>query len=327
MPSLHLPGRLSRAASGVWRTCRSLPRAARTAFREGLPDLVLHFGVALGDDLLATAVARELTQRGRRRIWMMSNHPELFEGNRDLTRVVPAEAWYAEYARMLRREYHPLMYSEYDPATDTGHPPVRHVIAEMCARLGLRGEITLRPYLHLDPAERDAAAWADGCIAIQSSGLAARVPMRNKEWYPERFQAVVDALRFRYRFVQVGLAGDPPLAGAEDLRGRSTPRETAAVLARARLFVGLESFLMHLARAVECPSVIVFGGRVAPWQLGYTCNVNLYSAVACAPCWARNTCPYGRQCMADIPAEAVVAGIEQQLARQRDRLIVDTTRI
>lgn len=319
-----LPGPLRRTAALASRLYRTLPRLARTALREGFPDLVLSYGVAPGDDLLSTAVMREVMRRGRRRIWMMSGHPTLFEGNRDLTRVVPADTWYADYARMLRREFHELRYSHYDPATDTSSRPARHVIAELCAQIGLTGEVALRPYLSLTGAERAAAGFAEGCIAIQSSGLAARVLMKNKEWFPERFQMVVDAVRAGHRFVQLGSASDPRLAGVQDLRGRTSLREAAAVLSRARLFVGLEGFLMHVARAVECPAVIVFGGRTAAWQLGYSANVNLGANVACSPCWRRNTCPHDRLCMDVIGPAAVVEAIDQQLERDRGPLALDT---
>jgi hypothetical protein len=84
---------------------------------------------------------------------------------------------------------------------------------------------------------------------------------------------------------------------------------------------------MHLARAVECPSVIVFGGREAPWQSGYICNSNLYSAVPCAPCWRANTCEFDRRCMSDISVADVVSAIRQMMKRPRNPLAVETVDI
>jgi ADP-heptose:LPS heptosyltransferase len=94
-------------------------------------------------------------------------------------------------------------------------------------------------------------------IAIQSTTRAAATPLHNKEWLPERFQAVVNALSGQLNFVQVGSSGDPKLDNVIDLRGKTTLRQAAAVLARSRLFVGLVGGLMHLARAVDCSAVIV----------------------------------------------------------------------
>jgi ADP-heptose:LPS heptosyltransferase len=157
-------------------------------------------------------------------------------------------------------------------------------------------------------------------IAIQSSGLAARFPMRNKQWFPERFQEVVTRLQKDFKFIQLGAAGDPPLAGALDLRGRTSIRETAAVLANCRLYIGNVGLVMHLARAAECPSVIIFGGREAPWQSGYTGNINLYSPEPCAPCWLWNTCDFHRVCMEKITADHVVDAA-QLLAARKDRVL------
>jgi ADP-heptose:LPS heptosyltransferase len=149
--------------------------------------------------------------------------------------------------------------------------------------------------------------------------------MLNKQWYPERFQAVVDSLHREIEFVQIGSKNDPLLENTLDLRGKTSVRESAAILSQARLFVGIEGFLMHLARAMECPAVIVFGGRTAPWQCGYTCNVNLYSALSCAPCWLWNRCDYGRACMDMITVDHVTDGIKKQLEQPRENLMIDST--
>ena len=52
-----------------------------------LPKVLLYFGFAPGDDLLCTAVLRELRKRGRDRLLMVSDHRELFAGNQDPTYV------------------------------------------------------------------------------------------------------------------------------------------------------------------------------------------------------------------------------------------------
>jgi hypothetical protein len=300
------------------------------------PELLLYFGFALGDDLLSTAVLRELKRRGRDRTMIVSDHPALFVGNGDAADVRPpwrrysrdgstvnicrrfVRLWGGEFTRL---EYAPL--AGFDRST----PPTRHIIAEMCARARITGSVALRPYLHLTEAETAAAAWARGCIAIQSSGLAARHPIGNKQWYPDRFQRVVEELRREVEFVQLGGRDDPVLDCVRDLRGETTVREAAAILHHARLYVGPVGFPMHLARAVECPSVIVYGGREAPWQSGYDCNFNLYSATPCAPCWRWNTCDFERMCMQQIGVEDVVNAIRQMLQRPRNPLAVDTAEI
>ena len=79
---------------------------------------------------------------------------------------------------------------------------------------------------------------------------------------------------------------------------------------------------MHLARAVDCPSVIIFGGKEKPEESGYICNENLYTALECSPCWKMNTCDYERRCMDMITVDDVLAGVERLREKSRDNLAV-----
>jgi hypothetical protein len=333
----RLPGPLLLSARRLWENARdwvdTLAFGLRFVARgEARPAMLLYFGFALGDDLLCTAVLRELRRRGRDRLLLMSSHPELFADNPDADvrllwpRYSPDASTASICRRYIRLWGGEFIRIEYAPLAgdDRSRPPARHIIAEMCARTHITGSVALRPYLSLTEAERVSAAWAAGRIVIQSSGLEARHPIRNKEWYQDRFQGVVEALGDEVQFIQLGGAGDPGLRHATDLRGRTSVRETAAILSHARLYVGTVGFLMHLARAVDCPSVIVYGGREAPWQSGYSCNINLYSATPCAPCWRWNTCEFDRQCMREISVADVVSAIRQMLDKPRHPLAVDT---
>ena len=306
------------------------------AARTPRPKVLLYFGYAVGDDLLCTAVMRELRKRGRDGLLMVSDHRELFEGNKDPAYVRPlwaryspdsstvsicrrfVQIWGGEFTRL---EYAPMA------GEDRRKSPSRHIIAEMCARAGMSGLVSIRPYLLLNDDEKSAAAWARDQIVIQSSGMAARHPMQNKQWHEERFQEVVDALAGEIDFIQIGSTGDPPLQRVRDLRGATGIREAAAILYHARLYVGTVGFLMHLARAVECPGVIVFGGREAPWQSGYVCNINIYSEVPCSPCWRSNTCDFDRRCMSNISVRDVVSAIRHMMKRPRNPLAVETIEI
>jgi len=306
------------------------------AARSAPPRFLLFFGFAPGDDLLCTAVLRELRKRGRIGLLLVSDHRELFMGNDDPAYVRPLWPRYSKYdsTTSICRRFALISGSEFTaveyapPAgLDRRKPPARHVIAEMCAKTGITGPVSIRPYLTLTEEERRWAGWAQDRIVIQSSGMSARHPAQNKQWYPERYQAVVDALQKEVEFIQLGSAEDPPLANARDLRGMTSMRQSAAILYQARLHVGHEGFLMHLARAVECPGVIVFGGRVAPDQIGYVCNINLYSALPCAPCWRTNTCDFDRKCMTDISVAQVVSAVREMMARPRGPLAVETVEI
>ena len=298
---------LSRPSGFVWSSKIAVAAG-------GLPEIGIYFNGGLGDDIMSTAVARELKKRGTGKIWQFTAFPELLAGNSDLI-AVPADFRLRRLCGLLRV-----------PCTELAYPdaPPRHLIVMMCEAVGIQGEVELRPYVVLSEAEKRAGKIAHRPqIAMQSSGLAARYPMRNKMWPPERFQIVANALKDDFDLVQLGASSDPQLHGALDLRGRTSVRQTAAILSVSRLFIGLVTGLMHLARAVDCRSAVVYGGREHPSQSGYSANENLYWSGPCAPCWQRNDCDYDRVCMSEILPDQVIAAARRQIDRYGTPLAVD----
>ncbi|MDB4947864.1 MAG: hypothetical protein JWM27_513 [Gemmatimonadetes bacterium] len=304
---------------GVARDAISkLPAALRLVREHGRPAAVVYFGGAPGDDLLLTPVLRAMDAERAGPLWVMSAHASLFAGNPHVAATLPfddglARALSALGVRRLRLRYH-----DYLPSQDRSLAPDDHIVRLMALRAGVRGPVDVAPEVFLTEAEIEAGRIAPRQVAIQSTALGAGMAIRNKEWFPERFQQVVDRLSGGVQFVQLGLASDPPLAGAVDLRGRTTLREAGAVLANSTAFVGLVGFLMHMARAVRTPSVIVYGGREHPSQSGYAENPNLCSPVPCSPCWLWSRCDFGRMCLDRITADDVVAALNEVLEARDD---------
>lgn len=317
---------------GIYNFSRALPGSLELHAALRNVDLPLYFGGALGDDLLCTAIAHEASIRGVKSIAMMTQHPELFKNNPSLSQVIqvaphePSDIVLRTLSWLGRRVVVPH-YTQRDWELDYDAIPQEHIIAAMCKKAGITGEINLRPYIYLSDEELAKGEVAKGYIVMQSSCRGALLPMENKEWSHERWRLVASSLSKRCPLIQVGSKSDPPIDGALDLRGKTTIRETAALIASSRLFVGLVGFLMHLARAVECPAVIIYGGRELPWQSGYSCNVNLAGKTECSPCWRWNTCDYDRECMALISVDDVVQAINVQVARDSERLATDTVLI
>jgi len=307
---------------GAWATAELV--------RSGRPRHVVHFyGKSLGDDLLCTAVLREMRRRGYRSVWMMSRFSELFVGNTDVDRVVPHDERYERYAQWMGGRSWYIHYGGHDQERDESPIPEQHIIAKMCVAAELTGEVTLRPYLHLTADERAAGQLGPRQIVLHSSGLSAHSAMRNKEWVEGRMQQVVHALRGEHTFVQLGAPKDPKLDGCIDLRGRTTLRQSASIIASSILAVVQVGFLMHLTRAVSRPAVVIYGGREHPWQTGYSCNTNLFSEMPCAPCWHWNRCdhPVERECMHRISVDDVVHAVRERAARADEPLAEDRTTI
>lgn len=302
-----------------------IPSICPKLLAHGRPQVLVNaIGAGTSDDLLCTVLLRELRERGQRAVWITSRNPGLFRHNDNVQAVVaPHDRCDFLLRRLGTKVVYPL-YASYHPAFDREDPiPEQHIIAVMCQKAGICGPINLKPTLTLTIGELMAGRLATRQIAIQSSGLAAHPPMMNRNWPDSGYQGVVDDLKGEFTIVQLGAPTDPPLAGAVDLRGKTNLRETAAVLASSMAFVGQVGLLMHMARAVDCRSVIIYGGRETPAQSGYSCNENLYSAVPCSPCWKLNACPYDRLCLALISTADVLRSIRIQIPKFRSPLEID----
>ena len=117
-----------------------------------------------------------------------------------------------------------------------------------------------------------------------------------RRWEPEKFAQVADELHHRFdaQIVLVGGADDDVDAvralmqsPAVDLSGRTTLTALCDVLRSADLFIGAESGVMHLAAAVQTPSVVLFGpGNEAawgPWMPSGEFRI-VRTVPLCAPC-------------------------------------------
>ncbi len=181
--------------------------------------------------------------------------------------------------------------------------------------------------LCLTEAERARAAalldeWqgAGSFVAISVGG---KVPINN--WGDENWRVVLERLSRRrpdLGMVFVGSADERPRNDALaaswqgpslNTCGQLTPRETAAMIARASAFLGHDTGTLHLAAAVDTPVVGIFSARNEPgiWYSDRSRDVFFFNAVACTGCRHVQLaeCPNNRICMAGHDPDAVVAAV------------------
>jgi len=82
---------------------------------------------------------------------------------------------------------------------------------------------------------------------------------KSKEWPTDRWEAVV--ARLREMGFKVVLVGQPSAKIQHDLdqQGMTTIHQMAALIKRAKLFIGLDSLPFHCAEAVGTPAIGLFG--------------------------------------------------------------------
>jgi heptosyltransferase-3 len=102
-----------------------------------------------------------------------------------------------------------------------------------------------------------------------------------------------------------------------NLCGKLTPRETAAVLKKARLFVGHDSGPMHLAAAMGTPCVAIFSARNIPkvwFPYGEHHHV-IYHRTPCAGCGLEECVRFGKRCIDSITVDEVSSAVTGLLDR------------
>jgi heptosyltransferase-3 len=168
---------------------------------------------------------------------------------------------------------------------------------------------------------------------------------RYKQWTREGWRALADA--FRQRGLAVAATGGPADrayldhvwqgdTGVRRLDGRLRWPEIAALLGGARLYVGPDTSVTHLAAASGCPTVAIFGptdprlwgpwparGLPTPWAVSGTIqrrhNVWLVqNPLACMPCQQEGCdrrLDSRAQCLDELSPRQVLAAADQALAQ------------
>lgn len=106
-----------------------------------------------------------------------------------------------------------------------------------------------------------------------------------------------------------------------NLAGKLTPRESAAVLERARLFIGHDSGPMHLAAAVGTPCVAIFSARNRPgvWFPRGDGHKILYHQTECYGCGLEVCNKYAAKCITSIAVKEVETALDQLLSAFPDQ--------
>lgn len=210
-----------------------------------------------------------------------------------------------------------------------------HSVEQQLALLGWTGvPVSDLPKTHLAVTHRAAATIS---ARLQTAGLLDRpfvvlhpaAAFATKQWSAENFARVAHKLAGHNLPVVVITTPDQtetvekiqhhtsfPVASMSDL---SLP-EVTALLARARLFIGNDSGIAHMAAAVETPAVVVFGSSNTvhwrPWASGApgsTAEI-VFEEMDCQPCHGYYCEKFDEpECIKRVPVDRVIAAVERVL--------------
>lgn len=211
--------------------------------------IIIRRNAAWGDVLLTTPIVRALKARNSMaRIQVETVCPEVYNGNLDVQYV--ARSVHSTSADT--EEYNLNGISEMNPGM--------HIIDAYAKCVGLsRNEydrVTRFKCLQGD------IEWAERTVGVESWVALHPGPTawRCKNWPFDRWEVVIAAIQeMGFKVVLVGSDALPHLKADHDLRKKTNVGQLGAILRECRLFVGLDSFPIHMAQAVGTPVVGLFG--------------------------------------------------------------------
>jgi len=279
----------------------------------------------IGDMLLLTIIFRKIFEDSGEKIITISAFKEIFLLNKAVQKVYGKENPLINFRKLVGFDYHDITYRCWSNLLPTKKNIFNsHVIEQFCHQLDLRGSVSLKPEIFFSNEEVNSFSKPSAdYIVVQSQASHSNHPQTTKDWSVESMQEVVDCLRKYFKIIQIGSENDLKLKGVRNFCGKTSIREAGLFLKNARLFVGLEGALMHMARAVDCPSVIVWGGRLKPHQIGYPCFENVTVDLECSPCWLPNACPHDLKCMKEIKSAQVIEVCDKLLSQKNTELPID----
>ncbi|OBQ57665.1 glycosyltransferase family 9 protein [Halodesulfovibrio spirochaetisodalis] len=138
----------------------------------------------------------------------------------------------------------------------------------------------------------------------------------NKAWVNDYWQVLADKLVEAGLHVAIIGVGDSPVPegdGVTDLTGKTTIRETCAVLHASRALVTGDSGPMHLAGGVQTPVVALFGPTHRAWGFypeGLS-DIVLEADEECRPCslHGKKVCDKEQICMRSIDPDRVLQSV------------------
>lgn len=228
-------------------------------------------------------------------------------------------------------EYH--QQPQLNPVTGLYHSEAQR-LAETLSELGAPNLDNPAYWdLHLTEQEKHRAHQLSHAARSAPCGFIVCGPgtkMQAKDWGVERWTALLNKISATYPQLGLLLVGaledrETAIAAASQWRspvvnlcGQLTPRETAAAIEGARLFLGPDSGPMHLAAAVGVPAAIAFSARGLPgvWFPAGERHVIIYKYLPCRGCQLVTCIERDRECLAAITVDEMYSAARGVLDRE-----------
>jgi ADP-heptose:LPS heptosyltransferase len=160
--------------------------------------------------------------------------------------------------------------------------------------------------------------------------------MQANDWEQRNWRALISRLAPKYSdhsLVMAGAQQDAAVcefvsqdwAGPRlNLAGKLTPRESAAVFAHARMFIGADSGPKHLAACMGVPCACVFSARDLPgvWFPPGNRNAIVHHQPECAGCGLETCITMEKKCIRSVTVDEMERAVERVMSLTVDTVLV-----
>jgi len=294
--------------------------------------------MGLGGYLTWTAVAREIRKKYGNNIKLMpveqhgsffkfiEKDINIFEHNDDFCISYRAGATNPNWRILPLVLNNPnANYCKQDTPEKAFHRTDKHIIEQICELYDIKNP-ELRCYLKSDSSEFWFKQRLEGLfgtprneepppfITIEPSSKTNYTPNRV---YPfEKWQKIVNSLKDKIPFVQVGIEGSRVLDGVIDWTGKSSFRNTAAMTGYSKLFLSAEGGLVHAATAFDTKSLVIITGYQSEKMVAYPQNINV-NISSHGPCGLKIECPECKKDAEQHDWKKIVRLVEKELCLEK----------
>ena len=302
--------------------------------RTGRRPVIFSRMTGMGDIICSVGPVRQLMQRHPGATFIYNCHADFA--------AVPKIAGLAErvtafkFIGVVGRRYRFLLGGFYHFAhgDDTPGQVAREtMLVEFCRQFGLN-VVETHPQISVSAAaeEKVSRLLTEKKLAPDKLVLIHPGPSWTvKEWPCEQWTELVAALRAQGytsiaqlgvgRYMNFGQVAVNTIPGVVSLVDQLSIEDCFALIGRAKLFVGIDSGLLHIAACTRTPSVAVWGPTSPQFFYADAVRKNfVVSDVACQGCYHRlprlhwvTGCPHDIQCMKTLPVKNVLRACLGQL--------------
>lgn len=233
--------------------------------------VLLQRQAARGDVLLAAAVAPALVKKYGCQVVFNTRCPEVLEGNPHISRIVNNETVSERQSQLILNLD---MAYEFRPGTN--------ILQAYADAVGVEVKDCI-PFLKTEPVDI-----LDDYIVIH----AGKTNWVGRDWSPMKFNVIASRLMSQgQKVVCIGSGDDHHVACTLDLRGKTSIPQLSYVIQNSKLFVGIDSFPMHVAQVFDVPGVIFFGSVIPATRLYRDNMVGVAADLPCLGCHHRKPPP------------------------------------